>query len=88
MMAHSFVVRWNMLNPSSGWISNENRKFLRKFVTRRRHRPEGGLVLGVSHPVLCVFVVLWAQGRGGGDVMNGIIGGQQGWALPSAACRC
>jgi hypothetical protein len=66
MMARSFVVRWNVLNPSSGWISNEDKKFLRKVVTTRRHRPEGGLVLRASHPVRCVFVVLRAQCLGGG----------------------
>ena len=53
MMAPSFVIRWNMLNPSSGWVSNED-KFLRKVVTTRRHRPEDGLILRASHPVRCV----------------------------------
>jgi len=80
MMARSSVVRWNMLNPYSGWVSNEDR-FLRKGVTTRRHRPEGVLVLRASHPVRRVCGSVGAvAGGGGGDVMNGIIGGQQGWA--------
>lgn len=66
MMARSFVVRWNMLNPSSGWVRNAEKNFLRKVVTTRRHRPEGGLVLRASHPVRCVCGSVGALAGGGG----------------------